>query len=108
MGWEKRSGRRYYYEKKRVGGKVVSRYMSGDLAEFCEATNQLLAEHRRIWREQKAREEEIDRRIDEICEEIETGIRGMLFAGQFHTHKGQWRKKRMSESALVRACRIIG
>jgi len=102
MGWETRNGRRYYYEKKRMGGKVVSRYVSRGLAEFCEATNQLLAECRRTWRTLKAQEEEIDWRIDEVCEEIETGIRGMLFALGFHLHKGQWRKKRMSESALVK------
>lgn len=40
MGWETRGGHRYFYQKKRENGKVVSKYLGNGLAaEICEGAD---------------------------------------------------------------------
>ncbi len=99
MAWEERRGRRYYYQKRRVAGRVVSVYLGqGEgvsiLAELDDAE--------RMERQEARAEEQVQRaalrREDEDFAEV-TGLTeafaaaALLLAG-CHTHKGTWRRKR--------------
>lgn len=99
MGLELRNGRRYYYHKRRVGGRVVSVYGgAGDVADTL-ATSLLYDQLRqRAGRERERRERE---RIREIEREIERAlfllssvVAAALKVAGYHAHKGQWRKRR--------------
>ena len=102
MGWEKRGAGTYYYRKRRIGLSVVSEYIgSGSFAE-------LIAQFDIIERAQarKGRMEikhlvqsdrEIDRELDQIGDMVQALINSTLLGMGYHTHKGQWRKKRNVE-----------
>lgn len=99
MGWEQRGSGRYYYRKRRIGGHVVSEYMGGgELGEEAAALDRAA----RAAREQELRSAKEEReKITALAEagaEAEQGIRALvraflLLAG-YHTHKGQWRRRR--------------
>jgi hypothetical protein len=51
MGWEWRKGQRYYYAAKRVGGRVVKRYVGvGRVAELAAELDALDARGRAVAR----------------------------------------------------------
>lgn len=99
MGWEERKGWLYYYEKERVGGKVVSRYIgTGTLAEACAVINE--SERRKhqlkrkaLRRERQALEKEATLIRDHV-DQIRALTHAVLIAEGYHMHKGQWRKSR--------------
>ena len=98
MGWEERNGNRYYYQKERRGGKVVSVYVGrGELARLVAQMDR----GRRLEREQKRQrfetmKEELLRQRDRV-REVQKAIRALeratLLRNGYHTHKGQWRKR---------------
>ncbi len=99
MAWEERHGRRYYYRKRRVAGRVVSVYLGqGEvvsmLADLDDAERM---ERQEARQEEQARRAEL-RRADEDLADL-TGLTeafaaaALLLAG-CHTHKGTWRRKR--------------
>ena len=99
MGWEERKGRRYYYEKERVGGRVVSRYIgTGSFAQACAVLN--ASAKRKRERERAALSEEREalneeaRQVRDVIEQIRMLTHAALLAGGHHTHRGQWRKQR--------------
>ena len=62
MGWETRKGRRYYYQKVRIGGKVSSRYIgTGVLAELLAFEVQEDSLERLDWSSKKAQLEAEER-----------------------------------------------
>jgi hypothetical protein len=112
MGWEKRGNGRYYYEKRRVDGRVRSVYVGhglvGELSEqwaHCKRTGQLDTEeefnaaldadceyHDR--RAIEAREREVlanERMLRAIVSEA-------LRQAGYHQHKRQWRKRRSTQT----------
>jgi len=99
MGWEERKGRLYYYRKRREGNRVVSEYLgSGELAGAIAALDQIEREEREYkrWVERQEREA-LDReagQVDEVLDLIRTLTHAALIASGYHTHKGQWRKRR--------------
>lgn len=101
MGWETRNGHgRYYTRSVRVKGRVKREYVgSGQLAEAISTLD--LAD--RLEKEEEAAErrvqqemmEEMDRKVDAACVEVEELMRGVLVASGYHRHKqGEWRKRR--------------
>lgn len=99
MGWEQRGNKKYYYRKRREGDRVVSEYVgSGPLAELASTLDNLTRQEQSLQREQMQREREAIRALDTEVEDVCTVIRvltyGALLAAGYHTHKGQWRKKR--------------
>ena len=99
MGWENRNGRRYYYRKRREGGRVVSEYvgngLAGEIAEIFDAEDRCENEYKRHQlREQKASEQAIDSQTGEVEKYTWTITRACLLLAGYHTHKGQWRKLR--------------
>ena len=95
MSWEGRHNRRYYYRKRRQGDRVISEYVgAGELAEACAALDTLEGEIRRAARERRRADRALDARVDQACDFIRALTCAALLVGGYHTHKGQWRKKR--------------
>lgn len=99
MGLEKRSGRFYFYEKRREGRRVISRYIGGgNLALIATEINaQDMQKHERQRQElQKIQNEqkEIDQQLARAEKTLATILRADLRSAGFHQHKGQWRKWR--------------
>ena len=97
MGWEKRGNNQYYYRKRREGEQVISEYVGSDQDQFTWAIATLdLAfdledqEHRRALQKTTR----LDEQIKNLCDLLGKVTRGLLLAQGYHTHKGQWRKKR--------------
>lgn len=102
MGWEQRSGRFYFYEKRREGRRVVSRYVGGGVLAFM--VEEMMAESRQErQRQQQAQKEirdeqkQIDRELAGAESTLAGIVRAALRAAGFHQHKGQWRKKRRGD-----------
>ena len=99
MGWEDRSGRQYYYRKKRIGKHVFSEYIgSGFLAELIANEDEKEREYRdrerKAWEREKARTKLVDDELDSLVGLIRNLIRANLLLDGYHPHRGQWRKKR--------------
>ena len=99
MAWEKRGSGSYYYRKRRSGDRVVSEYVgTGLFAELLGEADALERDQRALEREAERQEREemlaVDREIDQVVELIRALTHGMLLISGYHTHKGQWRKRR--------------
>lgn len=99
MAWERRQGKKYYYRKRRIDGRVQSEYCGrGPLAEAAAALDELKRqareEERELFRQERERQRAIDQEVDRVCRLIQNLTYGTLLVHGFHTHKGQWRKKR--------------
>lgn len=111
MGWETRRNGRYYYQKERRGGRVVSTYLGGG------ATAQLIAEieaSRREIAQWRARDERLEREefrklastppeLVALLQEARRATAEVLRAAGYHQHKRQWRKKRGSKDKDTQA-----
>lgn len=99
MAWEERNGNRYYYRKRRIGGRVVSEYMGGgDLAEAFVYLDEIERDQRDLEREidraERQEQQELDHQVDELISLAMTMADATLLAAGYHRHKGQWRKRR--------------
>ena len=102
MGWEERAGRRYYYQKRREGHRVISEYVGGgafaeEIAEMMESEREYEEVVRRLRREKRAALEAEAAKVRAVEEAIRAITDAALLAGGYHTHKGQWRKRREPE-----------
>ncbi len=99
MGWENRGNGRYYYRKKRIGSKVVSEYVgTGLIGEIAEEFDKSESEERILRHKEEKKEIRCTAEINNIVKKIENEIKlltkAFLILKGFHTHKGEWRKKR--------------
>lgn len=99
MGWEKRPGGCYYYKKVRRGKHVSSEYVGA--GAMAHAVAEQVIENRlgrKLERNRRKREREESTQIDRMLasreRSIQTLLRGFLVAHGYHTHRGQWRKRR--------------
>jgi hypothetical protein len=107
MGLEQRKGNSYYYEKKRVDGRVVSEYVGGGLLAVVASHN---AQERKEEREakrkaieqQRAETLNLEAEIDRLLDSINTLSRGVLIASGFYQHNRQWRLRRNGNSGKHR------
>lgn len=102
MAWEKRGSGRYYYQKRRRGDRVVSEYIgAGDLAWAVSTLDAAEQEQRRAelarQRQERAAELDIDRQLDRIAGDLRALVAVALLTRGYHSHKGQWRRKREQE-----------
>jgi hypothetical protein len=102
MGWERRGDNLYYYRKRREGDRVVSEYVGRGQAAELIADLDLLArkwreEEREAWTQQQAEITAVDQMLDKVEGVIRTLTRAYLLAAGYHTHKGQWRRRRKIE-----------
>ena len=99
MGWEQRNGKRYYYRKRREGGRVVSEYVgTGDIADllFLIDRDEYLQRrwNRAKWKMQKDEVEKFDKDQRSLALLTRHILRACLLVKGYHPHKGQWRKKK--------------
>jgi len=102
MGMEQRGSRFYFYEKRRVGSRVVSKYIGGGLlatlaAETSNEARQERDQRRREKRKLRDEEKQIDRQLNEQGRILAALTGQCLRLAGFHQHKGQWRKKRRGD-----------
>jgi len=104
VGWEKRRGRRYYYRKRREGGRVVSEYLGR--GEWVATAIYLDGQSRKERARKRAREQreheavlKVDRQLAEVGAVIAALTRAALLESGYHLHKGQWRRRRGGETS---------
>src|SRR5262245_55787564 len=104
MGWEVRGTRRYYTRSRKVGGRVVREYVgTGPVAEVAAAADALRQAQRRAEREarlaERARWEAALAPLEGLCLASDLLARAALTAAGYHRHdRGEWRRKRVSDS----------
>jgi len=99
MGWEQRGKGRYYYRKKRIGLRVVSKYMGkGSLAELFLAMDTKDRIERCLtraeWAKERMEANNLEADIEHLNEIVCGLVRATLLVSGYHSHKGQWRKAR--------------
>jgi hypothetical protein len=102
MAWETRGNGRYYYRKVRAGRRVVSEYVgSGEVAQLIAQLEEVRQEQG-IWEQMKQKAERealeadqaVDRELDRIGGLVRSLQAAVLLVNDYHTHKGQWRRRR--------------
>jgi hypothetical protein len=96
MGWEKGG---YYTRSRKVQGRVVREYIgSGPLAEIIakqdcveRALKQADREDFRALQNMLDERDQLDSNINQLTR---VAVRAAMVAAGFHSHKGQWRKRR--------------
>lgn len=99
MGWETRSGRRYYYRKERTPDGVRSVYVgSGETAALFARSDEILAERAAL---QRFRLRSLLGPIDDALEALRDAERRLrlyrdayLVACGYRSHRGTWRRRR--------------
>ncbi len=100
MGWETRSGRRYYYRARKVDGRVVKDYMgAGPRAEIAALQDTWARQDRaaaaRVRRAERTWLEAIDGELTAVDHAIEALARTSLVLAGYHRHRrGAWRRRR--------------
>ncbi len=98
MGWEKRGNHRYYYRKRRIGGRVVSEYLSLEAAvELIVQMGDDESQKRDLSqaaRRERQKAEAIEGELARLTDLADALTQAVLIAGGCHTHKRQWRRKR--------------
>ena len=95
-------GRRYYYQRQRINGRIVYTYYgAGKLAPLVAEMERLRQERRQHerWEAQMARNEFAElaatpEAIILLLEEAQRAAAAALVEAGYHQHKRQWRKKR--------------
>jgi hypothetical protein len=98
MGWERRGNKCFYYQARRVNGRVVKEYVPPLLAELIA----LIDSDRQTMRQEAADElkaqraalDELEASLKPLNDLADTLARGGMLAAGYHQHKGQWRKRR--------------
>jgi hypothetical protein len=103
MALEYRNGRPYYYQKRRIGGRVVSCYMGSGPAAL------LMAQIDQADRASQLDQREARRRCAPPATPLELRLfvafcqgmtRAALRSSGYHQHKGEWRMARTKQAAL--------
>lgn len=102
MAWEQRGNNWYYYRKVRKGRQVVSEYIgTGEVAKLIHILDESDREEARMeqnkWKKMKEENQEVDMEIRKLNQTIRTLVMATLLVSGYHSHKGQWRKKRSVE-----------
>ena len=100
MAWlTTKTGRRYYYRRRKVGGRVLSEYVgSSYLGELCAQLDEhdrwkLKAERHKL-RQAIAEQDDLDNQIDVLGKRLDDLVTAALLVAGYHRHKRQWRKAR--------------
>ena len=102
MGWERRRGRAYYYQKVREGNRIHSRYLGRgeDANRAAEAAEDrriaaLILRHAEV--RTRARESAIDQAIVVAHAAMDALVEGTFCSRGYRRHSGQWRKAHKRE-----------
>lgn len=106
MGVEARhkSGRLYFYKKRREGNRVISEYVGGgQLFILAERQAQIEREHKQREREElhaaRMSMAEIDADLDVLSKRLNLLVSSSLLLSGYRSHKGQWRKRRNEQAS---------
>ncbi len=99
MSWETRGNQRYYYRRRKVGGRVIAEYIGAGYAAEALA---VLDDFDRQQRQQAAADWratiKADRRtaaaLADVDDLVKSAVAAVLIANGYHTHRRQWRKMR--------------
>ena len=99
MAWEERNGNLYYYRKRRQGNRVVSEYVGKGAWIHAMATLEKRERDRLRYEHWKKRQEineyeDMRSRLNGAMDSVRDLVQAALLLNGYHTHKGQWRKKR--------------
>ena len=95
MGWENRKGGKYYYHKTRIGSRVKSFYLGNSMHAY--KLRAVMEERRRedkAFRKMVEEEKKKDSELKAHHELVNQLADAVLILNGYHTHKGEWRKKR--------------
>jgi len=99
MAWETRKGQLYFYEARRVGGRVEKTYF-GKGSEALEAERKALeraacrAKGKAAIRGLEQALEPLDDTFAELDAAVSLLMQGSLLAAGYHQHSGTWRARR--------------
>ncbi len=95
MAWETRRKQRYYYQKRRLNGRVISKYI-GAGAE-ASAREEMTAQ-RKLAAESELRERLAFRALEgelaNFTQQVHTLAAAALLTAGYHRHKREWRLER--------------
>jgi hypothetical protein len=107
MGWERRGDREYYYRKRRIGGRVVSRYLG--LTEFAHEYDAFVSDEkarRDLDRHDREYQAAVDRELDRFGAFTRMLATAVLIDAGYHLHKGQWRRRRRTQPARIQESEV--
>lgn len=101
MGWKTINGRRYYYQARRVGRRVVTEYVGGGrvaalIAEFDGQNRAARAAALDAERARRQEDRDLDAALDTLVTEARSEADALIEAAGYHLHKRQWRRRRRS------------
>jgi hypothetical protein len=99
MAWERRGSNLYYYQSKRVDGRVRKKYVgTGEVAQAVAYADEAIRRSRVVQSERARVELEEARTLasagEELWEAADILAVAELVAAGYHRHKGQWRMRR--------------
>jgi hypothetical protein len=99
MAWERRGSNLYYYQSKRVDGRVRKKYVgTGEVAQAVAYADEAIRRSRVVQSERARVELEEARTLasagEELWEAAEILAVAQLVAAGYHRHKGEWRMRR--------------
>jgi hypothetical protein len=99
MAWERWDSNLYYYQSKRVDGRVRKKYVgAGEVAQAIARSDETIRRSRVVQSERARGELEEARTLvsagEELCEAADILAVAQLVAAGYHRHKGQWRMRR--------------
>ena len=95
MAIERRGSRFYFYRKHRHGSQVRSTYVAAGEAALQAYEADLVARRMRLAEQAVIKSEaRIEREFAAVTKQVARLIRETLKSSGFHSHKGQWRKRR--------------
>ena len=99
MAWERRGSNLFYYQSKRVDGRVQKKYVgAGEVAQAIAHADETIRRSRAAQSERGRVELEEARTLvsagEELWEAADILAVAELVAAGYHRHKGQWRRRR--------------
>ena len=99
MAWERRGSNLFYYQSKRVDGRVQKKYVgAGEVAQAIAHADETIrrsrAERRERGRAQLEEASSLAAAGAELHEAAEILARAQMVAAGYHSHKGEWRMRR--------------
>jgi hypothetical protein len=99
MAWERRGSNLYYYQSKRVDGRVRKKYVgAGEVAQAIAHADETIRQSRVAHSERTRIEVEEAKTLasagEELCAAADILAMAQLVASGYHRHKGEWRMRR--------------
>lgn len=105
MGWEVRHGTEYYYRKSWHQGRCISEYIGNGSSAQAIATIEAIDRQKEMlrrfeWQAVKNEQLAIDQALDQARAAIRGVVNPVLRLTGHYQHKGQWRKRQMTEADI--------